>query len=774
MVMESFRKVRVLVTGGAGFLGSYLCEKLLQQGYDVLCVDNFYTGDKEHIKHLLDHPNFELIRHDITFPLYIEVDQIYNLACPASPIHYQFDPVQTTKTSVHGSINMLGLAKRVKARILQASTSEVYGDPKCHPQQESYWGNVNPIGIRSCYDEGKRCAETLFFDYHRQYNLEIKVARIFNSLTGDQPVIYFKDEIMHLETFAECYNNLKWNISGVKVPCFDSQHQMVLRPISAVLKHKVNKQGFKVRTTWGKSVKITQDHSLFTLGKDGRAKPIFGHQLQVGEYIAVPRKIPVPEIPLKPFLISDKLTQMGLDITLTGEFVLDWVQQNETNIRGWLKDKGISSRQHYNIVNDYQSSGRIPLALSRKFDFPEYRENVSIPSSHICIYNKIVDIDKFLWFLGFYLAEGCVVYRENSHYQLLFCSNIKSLRKLIGVIKQLFGIESRIRDFQPPNKEPTVIIRSRVIVELIVHVFGFGVALSTKKHIPNWVLQLPLHQLVYFLHGFWEGDGNHDAKTTGHKLIFNSSSVSIIKGLNFILSRFGIIGSTSEFETRVSRESEKIFKASRITVQGLDDYNILNLSQATQTLQAKTANDIAWARVVAIEPFQINEDVYDFSVPEVENFVGGMYGICCHNTYGPLMSPNDGRVVSNFIMQALTNEPITVYGEGLQTRSFCYRDDLVNGLILLMNSADDITGPINLGNPSERTVLDLAKMIIEMIGSKSEIVYKPLPQDDPVCRCPDITQAKQLLGWEPEVSIEDGLKQTIAYFESRLQQKSKN
>lgn len=174
-------KSRILVTGGAGFLGSHLCERLLAEGNEVICADNYFTGSKENVAHLLSNPYFELIRHDVTFPLYIEVDQIYNLACPASPVHYQHDPVQTTKTSVHGAINMLGLAKRVKARIFQASTSEVYGDPEVHPQPEEYWGRVNPIGIRSCYDEGKRCAETLFFDYYRQHNLDIKVARIFNT-----------------------------------------------------------------------------------------------------------------------------------------------------------------------------------------------------------------------------------------------------------------------------------------------------------------------------------------------------------------------------------------------------------------------------------------------------------------------------------------------------------------------------------------------------------------------------------------------------------------
>src|SRR5499433_2187539 len=178
---EMHLEKRVLVTGGAGFLGSHLCERLLDDGTVVVCVDNFFTGARRNIEHLLNHKHFEVIRHDVTFPLYLEVDEIYNLACPASPIHYQHDPVQTTKTSVHGAINMLGLAKRLRARIFQASTSEVYGDPEVHPQTESYWGRVNPIGIRSCYDEGKRCAETLFFDYHRQHRLEIRVARIFNT-----------------------------------------------------------------------------------------------------------------------------------------------------------------------------------------------------------------------------------------------------------------------------------------------------------------------------------------------------------------------------------------------------------------------------------------------------------------------------------------------------------------------------------------------------------------------------------------------------------------
>lgn len=308
---------RILVTGGAGFLGSHLCERLLNEGNNIICVDNFFTGTKDNISHLLDHPNFELIRHDVTIPLYVEVDEIYNLACPASPIHYQYDPVQTIKTSVFGAMNMLGLAKRTKAKVFQASTSEVYGDPEIHPQPETYVGHVNPIGPRSCYDEGKRCAETLFFDYHRQHALNIKVGRIFN-------------------------------------------------------------------------------------------------------------------------------------------------------------------------------------------------------------------------------------------------------------------------------------------------------------------------------------------------------------------------------------------------------------------------------------------------------------------TYGPRMHPNDGRVVSNFIVQALQNEPITIYGDGTQTRSFCYVDDLIESFWRLMNTSDDVTGPINLGNPGEFTMIELAQKICDLTGSRSKLIHKPLPVDDPKQRKPDIKLAKQALGWEPKITLEEGLKPTIAYFDLLL------
>ncbi len=766
--MRGMTRKRILVTGGAGFLGAHLCQRLLEEGHEVLCVDNFFTGSKDNVLELLDNPHFELMRHDVTFPLYIEVDEIYNLACPASPIHYQYDPVQTTKTSVHGAINMLGLAKRVKAKIFQASTSEVYGDPQIHPQPEHYWGHVNPIGIRSCYDEGKRCAETLFFDYHRQHKLRIKVARIFNSLTGDQKVIYFKKNVLFHETFAECYNRISHDISGVEVPCFDPQGRMVLRPISAIWRHHVTKRGFIIKTTWGRSVKITEDHSLFTRDDNGQPRAVFGHELNLGDEIAVPAQLPFREKRLEPFSILEKLAAIGLPVNVVSEYISEQCSCYEKQMRAWLSKQGVHSRQHFSYVNRYRKGGCVPLPLWQEMEIPdevEYR--IAPPFSSKLIKDRVEDIESLLWFLGFYLAEGCLIYNEKQDYQLLFSSNEKYLRKLINVIYSLFGIDTEIR-WSGATRAPTVHLRSKVVVELITKVFGFGTALSTRKTIPTWILQLPKSQLVHFLQGFWEGDGNHDAKTTGKMLIFNSSSPELIEQLVLLLGRFGIIGSVSKFKTRPHKSSEKWFTAYRITVQGLNEYDILRLQEVTQTLQVKTTADLAWGRVVSIEPFEINDYVYDFSVPEYENFIGGTYGICCHNTYGPKMHPADGRVVSNFIIQALNNEPITLYGDGSQTRSFCYVDDLIEAFVRLMNSPDEITGPINTGNPGEFTIRELAEKIIDLTGSRSPLEYRPLPADDPTQRQPDITLAREKLGWEPKISLEEGLKRTIPYFEGML------
>jgi UDP-glucuronate decarboxylase len=756
--------MRILVTGGAGFIGSHLIDRLMEQGHDVICLDNFFTGNKRNILKWMDHPYFELIRHDVTEPIRLEVDQIYHLACPASPVHYQYNPVKTIKTNVIGTMNMLGLAKRVKARFLIASTSEVYGDPDVHPQTEEYRGNVNCIGPRSCYDEGKRVAETLAFDYHHQNNVDIRVARIFNSLTGDQPVIYYQGDRLYCESFADCYDRIHQDISDVSVPCFDSQANMVLKPISAIWKHKVTKTGYEITTTWGKRVKITEDHSLFTRDENGLPKPVFGKDLQVGDDVAVPTHLPFIDKSLEPFYITDKIS--GTGISICPEDVVSYLEQYREAIYNYLQQKGISSRQHFSHLKKYEAGNRIPLELWQHLGLPiTPKECIATASSAKRVNNYIEDIEAFLWFLGFYLAEGCLVYRQPGDYQLLFSSNFKYLEKLVAVCRSLFGCECKIRWDEASNKAPSVRIRSKIIVDLVVNSFGFGKNLSTEKDIPNWILQLPKQQLVHFLQGFWQGDGNHDAKTTGSRLILNSSSPAIIEKLVLILAKFGIVGSVSEFYTTVSKSNPKQYKSYRLTVQGLDRYEILSLADSKQTLQAKTTNHLAWAKVKEISAFEIDDFVYDFSVPEGENFIGGTYGICCHNTYGPRMLENDGRVVSNFVVQALQGIPLTVYGDGSQTRSFCYVSDLVEGLIRLMNG--DYIGPVNLGNPGEYTILELAEKIQQMINPDAQIEFKPLPQDDPRQRQPDITKAKQYLGWQPTVPLDQGLELMIQDFRDR-------
>ena len=695
--------MRILVTGGAGFVGSHLVDRLMEEGHEVLCLDNFHTGSKRNILKWLGHPYFELIRHDVTEPIRLEVDRIYHLACPASPVHYQANPIKTVKTNVLGTINMLGLAKRVKARLLMASTSEVYGDPDVHPQTEEYRGNVNCTGIRSCYDEGKRIAETLCFDYHRNNNVEIRVARIFNSLTGDQKVLYYRGNKLYYESFAACYDRINGDVSQVSVPCFDRQTgTMRIRPISAIWKHYVRKKGLVITTSWGKRVKITEDHSLFAKGDRGLPKPIFGKDLQVGDYIAVPNYIPFVDIPLQPFYIQDKIDARDLGL------------------------KGIN--------------------------------------------NYIENIEALLWFLGVYLTSGWIISSGQAE-RLIFNAKETVIDKLEKIVKSLFDGECE-KQFEKDGKQKYVAIGrsprrcvaiSPLLIDLLVKGFGFDKKLGKERDIPDWVLQLPKTQLIHFLQGLWDGDGTRQENATGGRYVLTGDSQAIAEKLVLILAKFGIIPNVSEVKATVNTESSNSDKYYQLAIDGLQDWQ---WDDNHQQVLEKTTGDIAWAQVKAIEEFEIDDYVYDFSVPESENFIGGTYCVCCHNTYGSRMLENDGRVVSNFVFQALKGIPLTVYGDGSQTRSFCYVSDLVEGLIRLMNG--EHTGPVNLGNPDEYTILELAQKIQHMVNPDAEIKFKPLPQDDPRQRQPDITRARTWLGWEPTVPLEEGLKLTIEDFRDRL------
>lgn len=1083
--------MRILVTGGAGFLGSHLIDRLMEQGHEILCLDNFYTGTKRNIFKWLDHPYFELIRHDITEPIRLEADQIYHLACPASPIHYQYNPVKTIKTNVMGTLNMLGLAKRVKARFFLASTSEVYGDPDVHPQTEEYRGNVNCIGIRSCfdpeteiltetgwvafpdlqpevkvatlnpegkveyhvpdeyivqpyigemyrfanskfdfcvtpnhwmyvrsktnklqfiradedkywqswraltggdfggeevewfelgtpprnakvkvekilmddwleflgyyisegcvhvrkrlrvvggndydvadynvliaqensegrlkianclsrlgfkffdsddhqfricskqlaeillplgksgekyiprelfqlskrqllilfkaliigdgsergncyayyskskqladdvqelalrcgyaasvvshavgrdlyrvnirpakdanlvsperfhyvgkvycvnvtnhvvfvrrngraawcgqcYDEGKRVAETLAFDYHRQNNVDIRVVRIFNSLTGDQKVLYYIGEELYYETFAECYDRINGDISNVSVPCFDQNSKTVIKPISAIWKHHVKKKGYQIKTTWGKQIKITEDHSLFTRNENDKPQAAFGNELKVGDEIGVPRHISFLEQPLQPFYITEKISNPE-EISVESEEIISYIEKYGDQIRKYLLAKGLNPGQLYPTLKKYEAKNRIPWHLWEYLALPRSEKEKIRYSSSKAIKNWIDNIAELLWLLGFYVAQGSLIDNEvRADYKLLFKGAGAKLKQVAEVIEKIFSCQCEVKLKQNPGSkvDECVSIRSKILVDLIGNGLKFG---NKEKDIPNWILQLPKEQLIYFLQGFLAGNNQENQEKS--TLIFNTSSQAIAEKLVLILAKFGLVADVSE--TKVKEKN--IDTSYRITVAGLEHNKIENLSNIKQNISAKVTGDIVWAKIESIDEFEIDDHVYDFSVPNYENFIGGSYGIFAHNTYGPRMLENDGRVVSNFIVQALKGIPLTVYGDGSQTRSFCYVSDLVEGFIRLMNQ--DFIGPVNLGNPGEYTILELAQKIQEMVNPDAEIIYKPLPQDDPKQRQPDITRAKKYLSWEPSVPLEEGLKLTIEDFRERL------
>ena len=731
--------MRILVTGGAGFLGSHLIDRLMEQGHEVICLDNFYTGTKRNILKWLNHPYFELIRHDITEPIRLEADQIYHLACPASPIHYQYNPVKTIKTNVMGTLNMLGLAKRVKARFFLASTSEVYGDPDVHPQTEEYRGNVNCIGIRSCYDEGKRVAETLAFDYHRQNNVDIRVVRIFNSLTGDQKVLYYIDEKLYYESFTECYDRINGDISNVSVPCFDENSKTVIKPISAIWKHHVKKKGYQIKTIWGKQIKITEDHSLFTRDNNDKPQAVFGNELKVGDEIGVPSYISFLEQPLQPFHVTDKIS-IQEEISVESEETISYIEKYGDKIREYLLAKGINPEQLYSILKSYEAKNQIPLHLWKYLELPLSKKEKICYLSSKAIKNWIGNIEEFLWLLGFYVAQGSLIDNE-----LVFKGEAEKLAKLIEVVERIFDCQCEIK------VEGAISIKSKIMVDLIAEGLNFG---KTEKEIPNWILQLPQKQLISFLQGLNEGN-NVVENQLNSKIEFKSNSQAIAEKLVLILAKFGLVANVLEIEQNY-----------QIIVEGLEDNNIDNLSNIQQTISAKSTGDIVWAKIESIEEFEIDDYVYDFSVPNYENFIGGSYGIFAHNTYGPRMLENDGRVVSNFIAQALKGIPLTVYGDGSQTRSFCYVSDLVEGFIRLMNQ--DFIGPVNIGNPGEYTILELAQKIQQMVNPDTQITYKPLPQDDPKQRQPDITRAKKYLGWEPTVPLQEGLKLTIEDFRERL------
>nr|WP_293120628.1 GDP-mannose 4,6-dehydratase [Okeania sp. SIO1I7] len=558
-------------------------------------------------------------------------------------------------------------------------------------------------------------------------------------MTGDQKVLYYIGEKLYYESFVECYDRINGDISNVSVPCFDENSKTVIKPISAIWKHHVKKKGYQIKTVWGKQIKITEDHSLFTRDNNDQPQAVFGNDLKVGDEIGVPSYISFLEQPLQQFYITDKIS-IQEEISVESEETISYIEKYGDKIREYLLARGVNPEQLYSILKSYEAKNQIPWHLWEYLELPlSQKEKICYLSSK-AIKNWIGNIEDFLWLLGFYVAQGSLIDNE-----LLFKGGAEKLAKLIEIVERIFDCQCETK------VEGSISIKSKILIDFIGEGLNFG---KTEKDIPNWILQLPKKQLISFLQGLNEGN-NVVENQLKSKIEFKSDSQAIAEKLVLILAKFGLVANVSEIEQNY-----------RIIVEGLEDNNIENLSNIQQKISAKSTGDIVWAKIESIEEFEIDDYVYDFSVPNYENFIGGSYGIFAHNTYGPRMLENDGRVVSNFIAQALKGIPLTVYGDGSQTRSFCYVSDLVEGFIRLMNQ--DFIGPVNIGNPGEYTILELAQKIQQMVNPDAEITYKPLPQDDPKQRQPDITRAKKYLGWEPTVPLQDGLKLTIEDFRERL------
>lgn len=647
--------MRIVVTGGAGFIGSHLIDRLLEQGHHVICVDNYFTGQRKNIKHLLENSSFELVDHDIVQPLYLEnINQLYNLACPASPIHYQKNPIKTVKTSTSGMINMLGLAKKNNARILQASTSEVYGDPEIHPQPESYWGHVNPIGPRACYSNDTEVLTQEGWKRFQDITPHDKIATLNQNgfLEYQQPTELIKEQYQ-----------------GELIQFQNSKIDLLVTPNHSMYVKRRDQDGYELRPAYDA---IRWDRA--EMKKDARWN--------------------------------------GAEI---GYF-------------------------------------HLPAVSNSKFGNQEK-----------------IKMDDWLEFFGYYITEGCVHQRhrirtvEETQYQtidynILIAQDPAKLQEREKIRKCLERLpfkffESDDHQFRIVNKQ------------LALYLAQFGK--SHQKYLPTQLKNASKRQLKILFDAMMLGDGSKQGNA------YYTNSPRLAGDFQEILLKLGMAGSTSAKDKRKPRHVYQIHILTNIkkdflspkypkrSVQKYDGY-VYCVSVPNRIIYVRRNGKALFCGNCYDEGKRVAETLcFDYHREhDLEIRVARIF-----NTYGPRMHAQDGRVVSNFIIQALQNQPITIYGDGSHTRSFCYVDDLVEGLIRLMNQ-NDSTGPVNLGNPTELTVKQLAEKIITLTKSKSKIVYKDLPQDDPKQRQPDISLAKKLLDWSPVMDLKTGLKKTIEYFRS--------
>jgi UDP-glucuronate decarboxylase len=781
---------RALVTGAAGFLGSHLSDHLLDHGFSVVGMDNLLTGDLANIQHLTGR-DFVFVKHDVTNYINLPgpLDLIFHFASPASPIDYLRVPIQTLKVGSLGTHNTLGLAKAKKARFLLASTSEVYGDPLVHPQKEDYWGNVNPVGPRGVYDEAKRFAEAMTMAYHRVHGVQTRIARIFNSILADETVLLFNSEAAHITRIEDYAREVEASTlivpRRILVPSFEpATGRVSLREASALIKHAPEREdAFLITTRYGREIRVTGDHSVFRRGRDGRPEAVPVRQLAVGEHVAIAGRVPAVE---KDVIAFDALEhflggeQAALwQIAIASDELKSTIASHREEICEILADSGrfAGSKVPRNTVGctylKLARRGQLPLFV---FEALRRRLPVAVPagarlrpygSASNSIPCQVPLSDDVLWVLGLFVAEGTISWSPaHGTYFLSFSSHQAALDDARRILESRFGVTVGCVPAKG-NKAPSIYVHSKLLCEFFRDRLGLG-GLSAEKRIPSWVFQLPLGRLKHFLEGYRVGDGTHTGKKLGNELVFNTVSKGLATDLVYVLLRFGVVASLGRYDTTISngKHPERRYAFYRLTVCEVSDFDILTWDTGvTQTLNAQRFGDLVWATIRSIERVPTTGFVYDFSVPVSENFVAGT-GVFAHNTYGTRMRIDDGRAIPAFLSQALRHEDVTVFGDGSQTRSLCYVSDLVDGIYRLMMS--DVVDPVNIGNPQELTIRQLAEQIIALTGSRSRIVTRPLPVDDPRVRQPDITRARTLLGWEPRVLLHEGLGRTLQYFRAKL------
>jgi len=775
-----------VVTGGAGFLGSHLCEYLLERGHRVVCVDNLVTSSLRNIEHLRGDA-FEFENHDVTERIEVAgpVDFVFHFAALASPVDYLRMPLHSLKVGSYGTHNALGLAKFKRARFLLASTSEVYGDPQVHPQPETYWGHVNPIGPRGVYDEAKRYAEALTMAYHGQQGVDTAIVRIFNSVLADEQVLYDDGTELRRERVDELAQRLaltdrvaayasrhggaalvgatEYPLETYSVPAFAEGGRMVAGETVALLAHPPSGRCYEVTTRYGRSIRVTGDHSIFIEGAEGEPVPREVEELEIGDRVAIAGRISVPERDRRTIDMLDVWRHAEGDpwlLTVESPGLGALVWENRFDLHGLLvserRNAGPNWRNGaWTRLIRMRETDRVPLPVLRRIANgvpPGALVRMHRPGPTAPLPARIEMSDRFLWLLGFWVAEGCTFERGGDSFV-----SISGDRKLLARAARIIDLELGLHvvwGSASPARAASIVVHSRLLLRLMDYL-GFD---GNRKRIPGWILGLPLSRLKWFLEGYREGDGVHSGVKLreGVRHEFSTVSDELKDDLVVAFARFGLVPAVGRYETTFKKKTgERRYPFWRLTLSRVSPWSPLEWDAGVeQTLQARRTGDLVWAPVKRIREIEPTPLVYDFSVPELENFWAGT-GVMAHNTYGNRMRPNDGRAIPTFIRQALANEPLTVYGDGSQTRSFCYVDDLIRGIVLLAESGEHL--PVNIGNPDERTLLELAETIKRLTGTASEIVFEALPVDDPQQRRPDITRAKQVLGWQPEISLEDGL-----------------